>query len=106
MFCDLRFISDFVDFRDVVRAFRFLLDHGVSGQIYNVCTGLGVSLSEALSEIQRLMGLNAPVFSTENRMRPIDNPIIVGNNQKILDLGFAFNYNFFSSLVALCSSHV
>jgi len=38
---------DFVDVRDVVRAYWEILTRGRPGEIYNLCTGVGVSLEEA-----------------------------------------------------------
>jgi GDP-4-dehydro-6-deoxy-D-mannose reductase len=34
---DLQTTRDFTDVRDVVRAYKFLLERGRSGQVYNVC---------------------------------------------------------------------
>ncbi|MEY2425090.1 MAG: GDP-4-dehydro-6-deoxy-D-mannose reductase, partial [Actinomycetota bacterium] len=45
---------DFTDVRDVVRAYRMLLTDGVAGEVYNVCSGVDVSV-ETLA--QRLLTL-------------------------------------------------
>jgi GDP-4-dehydro-6-deoxy-D-mannose reductase len=37
---------DFTDVRDVVRAYRLLVEHGTPGQVYNVCSGGSVSTAE------------------------------------------------------------
>lgn len=42
---------DFMDVRDVVRAYVLLLDHGESGQVYNVGSGISYSLKEILEQI-------------------------------------------------------
>ena len=42
---------DFTDVRDVVRAYRKMMDVGVSGQTYNVCSGKSYSISEIAEQI-------------------------------------------------------
>ena len=39
-------VRDYTDVRDVVRAYRLLVLHGESGGVYNVCSGVGVSVAE------------------------------------------------------------
>jgi GDP-4-dehydro-6-deoxy-D-mannose reductase len=45
---DISLIRDFVDVRDVVRAYDGLLKKGRKGEIYNICTGVGHSLKELI----------------------------------------------------------
>ncbi len=45
---NLQSVRDFTDVRDVVEAYYLLLEHGRWGQIYNVCSGRGVKISEVL----------------------------------------------------------
>jgi GDP-4-dehydro-6-deoxy-D-mannose reductase len=42
---DLNATIDFCDVRDVVAAYRLILDKGEPGEVYNVCSGDGVDLS-------------------------------------------------------------
>ena len=37
---------DFTDVRDVVRAYRLLIEHGEPGEAYNVCSGHDIAISE------------------------------------------------------------
>ena len=39
-------MRDLSDVRDVVRAYRLLVEHGEPGEVYNVCSGTGVSIGE------------------------------------------------------------
>lgn len=95
---DLGIIRDFIDVRDVVRAYEQLLDHGVSGDIYNVCSGRGVSLREVLERICAKLGMEFKWKVLPELIRPIDNPVIVGNGRKLRELGFKAFYDLDHSL--------
>lgn len=95
---DMTIIRDFVDIRDIVRAYRFLILSGEKGEIYNVCTGIGTSLKQILHKIMDIYKIEAPIKMLKNKFRPVDNPIIIGSNQKICNLGFVFKYTLESAL--------
>lgn len=71
---------DFTDVRDVVDAYRTLAQRGVSGNVYNVCSGRAVSMREILNKLAKIAGLGSFVTQEDpERMRPVDAPIIVGD---------------------------
>ena len=80
---DLRIIRDFTDVRDVVRAYYGLLKKGESGEIYNVCSGQGSSLSEILSKIGNVAAVEIEHIVDPKLVRPQDNRVIIGSNEKI-----------------------
>jgi GDP-4-dehydro-6-deoxy-D-mannose reductase len=80
---DASIIRDFTDVRDVVVAYDLLLKKGVSGEIYNVCSGKGTSLSDIISIMARTLNLDIHVRVNEKLIRPSDNRMIVGSNGKI-----------------------
>ena len=45
--------NNFVDVRDVVRAYYMLLENGTPGEIYNICSGNAITLSEIVECISR-----------------------------------------------------
>ena len=45
---NLKSTLDFLDARDVVRAYAGLAEKGVEGEIYNICSGVGTEISEIL----------------------------------------------------------
>ena len=55
---DLSIIRDFVDVRDVVRAYYDLLLHGRPGELYNVCSGVGNRLSDIVDKIARILEID------------------------------------------------
>lgn len=82
---DRSVIRDFVDVRDVVRAYLSLLLHGQSGETYNVCSGHGVRIEDVVKIMQEQLGTDASMETDPNLVRPSDNPVIVGSRAKILN---------------------
>ena len=54
---DTSIIRDFVDVRDVVRAYYQLLMQGKTGEVYNICGEKGVSLADVVKEIADIVGV-------------------------------------------------
>ncbi|MBI5452606.1 GDP-mannose 4,6-dehydratase [Candidatus Gottesmanbacteria bacterium] len=81
-------IRDFLDVRDATVALDLISENGKSGEIYNVCRGQGVKLEEALEILINLSKVKIKIKKDKNKIRPSDNPIIVGNPQKLISLGF------------------
>ena len=80
---NLEAVRDFTDVRDVVRAYWMLLDRGVPGEVYNVCSGRGVSLGELLERLIALSGLRVEVHRDASRLRPTDVPALVGDPSRL-----------------------
>lgn len=80
---DRTVVRDFVDVRDVVRAYYALLIEGAVGEIYNVCSGRGVTIDDVIAIMQDELGVTAEVETDSRLVRPTDNRIVVGSNAKI-----------------------
>lgn len=76
-------VRDFLDVRDVVAAYYLLFKKGRKGQIYNVCSGRGVTLREIIEKMASIMGIYIKIKINESLIRPNDNRIIIGSNEKI-----------------------
>ncbi|HEX6392449.1 MAG TPA: GDP-mannose 4,6-dehydratase [Acidimicrobiales bacterium] len=74
---------DITDVRDVVRAYRMLLDAGEPGQAYNVCSGTAVSIREVAGRLLRVAGLDLPVIVDQERVRPVEIPELRGDPSKL-----------------------
>jgi GDP-4-dehydro-6-deoxy-D-mannose reductase len=74
---------DYTDVRDIVRAYRLLLEKGKSGEIYNVCSGKSYSGQEILNGLLEFSNTQPKIVKDQARMRPSDNPDIFGDNSKI-----------------------
>jgi GDP-4-dehydro-6-deoxy-D-mannose reductase len=85
---DLTPVRDFSHVIDVVSAYLLLLDLGQAGEVYNVCSGHGVSIREILDQLQDLAGTSAEIRVDPERLRPVEIPWLVGNPSKLERLGW------------------
>lgn len=67
---------DFTDVRDVVRAYALLVQKGKAGETYNIGTGHALAIREILDRIISLSDKKIEVRVDEQRLRPVDVPII------------------------------
>ena len=89
---DLTIVRDFLDVRDAVSAYVILLESGMSGTVYNICSGIGRTLHEVLDQIASIVGVSVIVETDSSRIRPADNHIIVGDNSKLKKLGWSLQF--------------
>ena len=82
---DTTIIRDFVDVRDVVKAYYLLLTEGTPGEIYNICSGKGVPLSEVIEVIARITETDIRTKVNPEFVRPDDNRVIIGSHDKITE---------------------
>lgn len=80
---DISIIRDFVDVRDVVHAYHQLLIKGRKGEIYNICSGYGISLQNIIQMMCEILELKIDIKEDRQLLRPKDNPVIIGSNEKI-----------------------
>lgn len=74
---------DFTDVRDVVRAYRLLVEFGDPGSVYNVCTGVDIAISEIASCLLELAAVDLELVTDPNLVRPVDVPILRGDPSKL-----------------------
>lgn len=80
---DTSIVRDFLDVRDVVRAYYLLLMEGTPGEIYNICSGQGIVLEDIISQIADLLSVEIETKINPDFVRPGDNTKIVGSYEKI-----------------------
>lgn len=80
---NLSIIRDFLDVRDVVKAYHKLFKSGRKGEVYNVCSGNGTSLETIIKKMMNLLDINVNTKTDSTLIRPSDNNIIIGSNEKI-----------------------
>ncbi len=86
---DTSVIRDFVDVRDVVRAYHSLLKNGKKGEVYNICGGVGTSLKEVICKMADILNIEITTRVDPKLIRPNDNRIIIGSSEKIYqDVGW------------------
>ena len=74
---------DFTDVRDVVRAYRLLATSGVSGEIYNIATGVDIEIDDIAQRLLRLAGASLELRADPSLMRPVDVPVLRGDAAKL-----------------------
>lgn len=74
---------DFTDVRDVVRAYRLLVEHGHPGEAYNVCSGRAVTIEWLARELIAKSGADLDLVVDPDLFRPVDVPVLLGDPAKI-----------------------
>jgi GDP-4-dehydro-6-deoxy-D-mannose reductase len=80
---NLDVVRDFTDVRDVVRGYRLLAEKGRPGEIYNLGTGQGTKIADALHALAARAGRPVEVFVDPARVRPVDQPLLVADPSKL-----------------------
>lgn len=75
---------DFLDVRDVVAAYRLLLERGAAGAAYNVCSGRVWSISDLLQILLGHAVIKIKVEVEVARHRPIDIPVLHGDPGRLV----------------------
>ncbi len=95
---DTSVIRDFTDIRDIISAYWLLLEYGELGETYNVCSGNGVQLCELINTISSLLNIKPEIRVDSERIRPSENPSIIGDNSKLKKLGWTPAYSLTQTL--------
>ncbi len=74
---------DLTDVRDIVRAYRLLMESGMPGEVYNVCSGRDVAIADVAQRLLRLAGTELTLVADQDLMRPVDVPVVRGDPTKI-----------------------
>jgi GDP-4-dehydro-6-deoxy-D-mannose reductase len=74
---------DVTDVRDTVRAYHALVERGVPGRAYNVCSGQAHSMRELLDLLLARARVRVRIEVDPERLRPSDNPVILGSHARL-----------------------
>ncbi len=74
---------DFTDVRDVVMAYRRLIEVGVPGTVYNVCSGRDVAISEVADTLLNLAHAHLELVTDPELVRPVDVPVLRGDAARL-----------------------
>lgn len=90
---------DFSDVRDIVRAYRMIIESGNCRKVYNVGSGKAYSLDKILKYIISLSTQEITVEVDPQRFRPIDSPRVCCDYHRIeKELGWKPKYSIFDTL--------
>jgi len=81
---NLKAKRDFLDIRDVVRAYWVIVEEGRPGVVYNVCSGRSVAIEEVLDSLVGMSHARISVRVDPARLRPVDVPDFVGDNSRLV----------------------
>jgi GDP-4-dehydro-6-deoxy-D-mannose reductase len=79
---NLEVVRDYLDVEDVVRAYAILIDKGVPGDVYNIASGTGHTLSDLLDRMIALSCREIRVEKDPALFRPADVPVLIGDASK------------------------
>ncbi len=74
---------DFTHTHDVARALWLLLDKAPPGEIYNLCYGSATRIGDIVAMVVAQGKVRAEVAVDPARLRPSDEPLLVGDNAKL-----------------------
>ena len=78
-------IRDFTDVRDMVRAYYLAVTRAKPGEVYNIASGVGITIRELLDRLVELAGVEVTIEQDPARMRPSDVEILLGDSSKFRD---------------------
>lgn len=73
---------DWTDVRDMVRGYLLTVQKCTPGEVYNICSGKGVKVSDMLNLLLSFSKVKVKIRQDPKRMRPSDVPILIGDNTK------------------------
>jgi GDP-4-dehydro-6-deoxy-D-mannose reductase len=80
---DLSTRRDFSDVRDVVRAYRLLVVHGLSSEVYNIASGVDVELFDIAQRLVEAIAPHVRLITDESLIRPVEVPVSCGSYEKL-----------------------
>lgn len=94
-------VRDYSDVRDVVRAYLVLLERGEDGAAYNVASGKGLALRDAVRTLTEAARVPIEVVESGARLRPADLTYLVGDPSRLRALGWSPRHEISETLEAL-----
>ena len=79
---NLEVSRDFLDVRDVVRGYADALERGRTGEIYNLCSGHGITIRSILDDLCTLAGIRPEIRVVAERHRPAEVPAYWGSGTR------------------------
>lgn len=72
---------EFLDVRDVVSAYRLLLESGEPGEAYNISAAKSMTIQSLLDELCRLTGVHPTIEIDPERFRPTDHQPVLASDK-------------------------
>lgn len=81
-------VRDFTDVKDMVQAYILLMEKGKNDEVYNIGSGVGVSMSDIVQTLISFSSKKIEMKVDESRLRPLDIPSIIADATKVRSLGW------------------
>jgi GDP-4-dehydro-6-deoxy-D-mannose reductase len=75
---------DFLDARDVIRAYDALFKGGSNANVYNICSSREYLLSDLVRRLIQISGVDIAIEVDTSRWRPAEQTRMVGSNTKLI----------------------
>jgi len=99
---DLNARRDFLDVRDVVRAYRLVVEDGVAGEIYNIASGRDISVQDVATALAQRVAPGVGFRVDPALLRPVEVPVLRGDASKLtLATGWTPRYSLDDTLDAI-----
>jgi GDP-4-dehydro-6-deoxy-D-mannose reductase len=95
---------DFLDMRDITDAYWKILIKGKPGEIYNVCRGESLKIQSILDKLIDFSGKDIAIQVDPAKLRKSDVPDFIGDNQKLIEIGWTPKYKMDQTLLDLLNS--
>jgi GDP-4-dehydro-6-deoxy-D-mannose reductase len=90
---------DFLDVRDIVRAYADLAERGADGEIYNVCSGTPTAVVDILRKLVTIAHVGVEIREDPALVRAVDVPVVYGDNGKLREAtGWAPSFTLMQTL--------
>ena len=96
---------DFLDIRDVADALKIIGIDGKPWNVYNICSGKSISIKDYLGIIINVMDCEPEIIKSSDRINKIEIDDLVGDNNKLRDLGWEARYSLDQSVKDLVESY-
>ena len=83
---NLDIIRDFSSVKFIAEAYRLLLESDASGEIVNICSGIGITLFEIIAIMDEFSGYSLDVKSNSDFIRKSEIHTLIGSNKKLQKL--------------------
>ncbi len=101
---DLSPTRDFTNVKDIVAAYQILMLKGAPGEIYNICSGIEISIEKLIQTLIKISGKELICVTDPERVRTSETSRLIGNNAKMKALGWEPKYSLEETLLEIYSS--
>ncbi|MBT2686892.1 GDP-mannose 4,6-dehydratase [Bacillus sp. ISL-47] len=83
---NLEAVRDFTDVRDIIAAYYEIAVNGNTGDVYNVCSGIGIKVKMILEVFLSYSSTPIDIVLDDQKKSPAEIKSIVGSNEKLITL--------------------